>query len=171
LLRRERPEEAPAPLTFSLDEKAGENPPSVAKGAVPSAPLAEPISPAVPRQNSLPIASAPQGASSPGLQANKTANGGSSSVRADYFLRIRQRIETNLDYPSTLRARRLQGRVELTITLDPSGALRSAEIVRSSGHPELDRIALESTHAASPFESFAGTATRSARIPIDFRLH
>jgi periplasmic protein TonB len=179
VISRQRREEPPTPLTFSVDEKPGkpaaESPshevhPVREESKESAAPRIQSFAPDAVRKNAPMSSSPPQGASSVAVQTNGSDAGGSPSVRADYFLRVRERIEAKLEYPSTLRARRLQGRVELTITLDPSGLVRSADIARSSGHPELDRIALESARAASPFESFAGPATRSARVPIDFRI-
>ncbi|MDR3607273.1 MAG: TonB family protein [Oligoflexia bacterium] len=103
--------------------------------------------------------------------ADSAAKGGSSE-NISYFLRVRERIQKNLKYPRELRERRIQGQVKIEIAIAPSGALQSINVIESSGHPELDRIAVHSANSAAPYETFPSTEkARSLRVPIDFTLH
>lgn len=46
-------------------------------------------------------------------------------------------------YPPDLSARRIRGEVVLKLHIDSSGAVASADVVRSSGYPQMDKSALD----------------------------
>jgi TonB family protein len=93
-----------------------------------------------------------------------------STPELSYFFRLRDQIQKQLLYPKSLRQRHVAGQVQIELAIDPSGALHSIQLIKSSGHPDLDRLVVESAQAAAPFEPFQGAGPRSALIPIDFKL-
>ena len=74
-------------------------------------------------------------------------------VYAAYMRGMVNRIERigNLNYPDIARREGLHGELLLTITLDPNGRVIGVEIVKSSGHPELDKAAKRIVDLSAPF--------------------
>jgi protein TonB len=58
----------------------------------------------------------------------------------------------NLNYPDEARRQRLHGQLVLTVALDRSGAVKSIDIIDSSGHKILDDAAIRIVRLAAPFE-------------------
>jgi protein TonB len=75
---------------------------------------------------------------------------------ASYLDNWRRRVETvgNLNYPEQARNRGLQGKLRLLVALRPDGSVENIEILRSSGHRELDEGAIRIVQLAAPFQSF-----------------
>ncbi|TWS95842.1 energy transducer TonB [Reyranella sp. CPCC 100927] len=78
-------------------------------------------------------------------------------------------------YPAEARARGEQGDVLIEIELDPSGALRSTRLKKSSGHASLDTAALQSARSLRfrPPRPPPGIVLRHAilvEVPFSFRL-
>jgi len=48
----------------------------------------------------------------------------------------------------------LQGKLRLLVALRPDGSVENIEILRSSGHRELDEGAIRIVQLAAPFQSF-----------------
>ncbi|WP_321575734.1 energy transducer TonB [Mesorhizobium sp. B2-1-8] len=74
--------------------------------------------------------------------------------------------------PRAARSRRAQGNVNVTFTMDPSGRILSARVVRSSGDAELDRAALAVLQGATvpaPPPELGSRVSRTA--PFVFRLN
>jgi protein TonB len=134
------------------------------------------VAPDLPKNRpALPAEKAPtnsQNAPAPIETAGAPVGDGGDSRTAvlGYFSKLRERIQKKLAYPSSLRDRRIQGQVEIEISVDPSGRLEKAQVIESSGSAALDRVALESAQNSAPFEPFTGNQPRSARIPIDFSI-
>ena len=57
----------------------------------------------------------------------------------------------NLNYPDEARRRQLHGQLVLTVGLDRSGAIKSIDVIQSSGHRILDDAAIRIVHLAAPF--------------------
>jgi len=57
----------------------------------------------------------------------------------------------NLNYPDEARQRQLHGQLVLTVGLDRAGAIKSVDIIQSSGHKVLDDAAIRIVHLAAPF--------------------
>ena len=77
------------------------------------------------------------------------------------------------DYPLAARRARIEGVVQLRVTLMPDGRLVGARVERSSGHPLLDRAALDLLARASPLPAeFASerTAQIELQLPIVYRM-
>lgn len=77
--------------------------------------------------------------------------GAAGPARASYSQRIVAHLNRHKSYPASARSRREEGTVMLTFTLDRHGKVISSHISRGSGHPELDREALDMLKRAQPF--------------------
>ena len=79
-----------------------------------------------------------------------------ASELAPYLDSWRRRVEKvgTLNYPTAAARRALQGNPVIEVTLRQDGALKSAVIRRSSGHPEIDAAALQILRLASPYDPF-----------------
>ena len=74
--------------------------------------------------------------------APKSAAGVSGFSPAKWESRLTAWINRHKRYPSGAKSRRSQGNTNVAFTVDSSGQVLSASVVRSSGDPELDRAAL-----------------------------
>jgi len=68
-----------------------------------------------------------------------------------YMLGLKRRIETIWQYPETSRRQGEQGELVIRFVITKSGKLREAEVVKSSGYPQLDKAATQALWDASPF--------------------
>ncbi|TFH87603.1 TonB family protein [Billgrantia azerbaijanica] len=50
--------------------------------------------------------------------------------------------------------RHLHGQLRIRVVIGRDGELRRAEVIQSSGHPELDQAALDTVHGAAPYRPF-----------------
>lgn len=84
-----------------------------------------------------------------------TASTRSSEV-AVYLDAWKRRIEQvgTINFPNEARQRDLSGNPVVEVALASNGGLVNAVVRRSSGHPELDRAAIEILKLATPFEAF-----------------
>lgn len=75
-------------------------------------------------------------------------------------------------YPSDAIRRRIEGTVLVRMRVDVTGRVRSAEIVRSSGHASLDRAAVEAVERwkGQPARRFGRAVASEEVLPIRFRL-
>jgi len=75
---------------------------------------------------------------------------------APYLDSWRRRVERvgTVNYPNAARSRSLSGNPVVEVIVARDGRLISAQIQRSSGHPQLDAAALQILRLASPFEPF-----------------
>ncbi|SDL55248.1 TonB protein C-terminal [Modicisalibacter muralis] len=141
------------------------------------APVPEPAPPPEPAPEPAPPPSPPQAAEAPSgraLLAQATASvsqqgfdaslagGGmgeasqSAAQRAAetrYIEAWTQRVEAygNLHYPAPDA---LDGQLRIRVIIGRDGQLRLAEVIQSSGHPELDRAALKTVRGAAPYRPF-----------------
>jgi protein TonB len=85
---------------------------------------------------------------------------------AQYVDNWRQKVERigNLNYPSEARARKLYGRLLLTVAIKADGEVEAVEIERSSGHKVLDQAAVRIVRLAAPFERFPDNIRRDTDI-------
>jgi protein TonB len=60
----------------------------------------------------------------------------------------------------------MQGTVEVRFRVGPDGRADAVEIVRSSGHRELDEASLQTVRRAGPYPVVPGRI----RIPLSYRL-
>jgi protein TonB len=75
---------------------------------------------------------------------------------AQYVDNWRTKIERigNLNYPAEAKARKIYGRLQLTVAIKADGEVEGVEINRSSGHKVLDQAAIRIVRLATPFEPF-----------------
>jgi protein TonB len=76
------------------------------------------------------------------------------------------------EYPREARHKGWQGVVEALATVDAAGRLLDLQIVRSSGHPELDAAALAALRGAryKPGTADGAPATATLTVTVRFRL-
>lgn len=95
------------------------------------------------------------------------------SARASYlnehFAYIRDKILRNVVYPDAARRMGWQGKVILSFVITAKGAVKSFQVVQSSGFKMLDRNAVETVQDAAPFPRPPVEA--KLVIPIIYRLN
>ena len=79
---------------------------------------------------------------------------------------IRRRIQAALVYPSAARRRGLEGVARVQFQIGVEGRADAISVVRSSGHPLLDRAARESVVAAGVLPRVYGRL----QVPVQFAL-
>lgn len=72
-------------------------------------------------------------------------------IYVSYFVKIKQNIEQQWEYPEVALRYGLQGRVSLEFTIGGGGQLEQLRMIRSSGSQVLDEEALRAIKAAAPF--------------------
>jgi protein TonB len=132
----------------------------------------EPVATAQPRFDD--VAAADGGDPSRFLESDLGIEVGPSDAesRADDGASVWAWLEKQKRYPRVALQRRIEGEVTLDLVLDPSGRVREANIVRSSGHRSLDDEVTRMVARAQPFPmgSRAHTGLGEYRIVIEFRL-
>jgi protein TonB len=88
----------------------------------------------------------------------------------------RQRLAAHLQrykqYPSSARSAHEEGTAMVTFTVTRSGSVTGVRLSRSSGHPSLDREAMDAIRRAQPLPSFPPEMTQSAMtFPVPFSFH
>ncbi len=110
--------------------------------------------------------------STPSTSNNSHAGAIAINSADPYYSEVRARIQSHIHYPPAIARKRIQGQVQVALTLLANGSIQSVEISRSSGSSDLDQLALRSVQAAAPFPAFQTDASsvRKLELPIDFRL-
>jgi periplasmic protein TonB len=93
-------------------------------------------------------------------------SGGGGDGIADLLRAIRRQIEQAKTYPDAARRAGLEGTVELRFRIGSDGNAEGLEIVRTSGHPELDEMAMQTIRRAGPYPAVSGRI----RVPLAYRL-
>lgn len=155
--RRLRVARAHVALAPSADS-APEAPPVIAEAAAAPAAddVARPATPAIAPRTSGASGSAPAAASS-GTLVSATP---------------RYRSNPPPDYPLPSRRRREEGIVLLTVVVQASGSPSAISLSRTSGHPLLDRAALEAVRhwTFEPARAANVPVTSSVVVPVRFSL-
>jgi protein TonB len=76
---------------------------------------------------------------------------GAGSPPASEFAWIRDAIQGAIAYPATARRMGWEGEVVVAFHLLSDGSVRDVRVVQGSGHPALDRGAIDAVRSASPF--------------------
>ncbi len=165
--------EAPVPAEVTLPEpkpktveKKSEDPPDVQKTEAP------------PVQQNTP---APQTTAAPRSEQNTAAtpkapspgNAASRAAIASWRDLVMARLQQNKRYPSTAEARREQGVVTLSFTVDRNGRVLKRSIVKSSGASALDDEVLAMIQRAQPLPAFPAAMPQHSinlTVPIRFSL-
>lgn len=143
----------PVPLRSAV------RPPPRPAQANPSPPAPQaPASSAAPAPAPLPASTAPP----------------SPSAVPGWLSELVGRLRRAKRYPDTARARDEQGAAAVTFTIDRSGHVLSARLVRSSGSPALDEEAVEMVRRADPLPPMPSElpgSTLTLTVPVTFSLH
>lgn len=88
------------------------------------------------------------------------------SVYAAYQDAWRQKVERigNLNYPDEARRRGLSGALLLKVSIRADGSLLNVEVLRSSGHRELDDGAIRIVRMAAPYAPFPAEMRKETDI-------
>ena len=85
---------------------------------------------------------------------------------AVYVDNWRQKVERigNLNYPVEAKAKKIYGRLQLTVAIKADGEIEGVEINRSSGYKVLDQAALRIVRLAAPYDPFPANIRRDTDI-------
>lgn len=135
-----------------------------------SAPIKTSVHPTTPGTNALASNSDTQQMGSlPPSKDSKNSQASALNEGDPYYGRVRSQIQSKVQYPNDLIQRHISGQVVVKLWVLASGALGQAEIANSSGHKELDLLAMKAVKLAAPFESFSGSESRQIVIPIYYK--
>ena len=83
-----------------------------------------------------------------------------------YLENWRKKIENvgNLNYPEEARRQKTYGSLRLLVAIKPDGAVKSIEVLESSGQPVLDDAAIRIVRLAAPFQPFTVEMRKSTDI-------
>ncbi|GHB03048.1 energy transducer TonB [Modicisalibacter luteus] len=171
------PSEPPTPETLSRPQAPPEPqvPPESATPPRPE-PTEAPVSPPAPSQPSAP-ASPPKSRTAPSGQAllaqatssirergfesspttettgDRDQKAARRAAEARYIADWTRRVETygNRFYPAPSE---LEGQLRIRVVIGSDGQVRQAEVIQSSGYPELDQAALQTIQGAAPYRPF-----------------
>jgi protein TonB len=93
------------------------------------------------------------------------------AARSRYFASLRAALRNRLRIPDALRNQGFSGTATVRFTIDPSGRIVSASLVRSAGHPAADQAALAAATLGSsvpPAPDFV--PERTFAIPLGFSI-
>ena len=85
---------------------------------------------------------------------------------------ILRRVEEFKRYPASARVDRAEGKVVVKAVIDEDGSIGEVEVFQSSGHPGLDKAAIETLRQAAPFHlpRPLGQPRMTIKIPMSYRL-
>jgi len=85
---------------------------------------------------------------------------------------ISRRVEELRHYPASARLDTAEGKVVVKFVIHEDGSIGEAEVFQSSGHPDLDKAALETLRQATPFHlpRPLGKPRMTLKIPIKYYL-
>ena len=85
---------------------------------------------------------------------------------------ILRRVEELKRYPASARMDRAEGKVVVKAVINEDGSIGEVEVFQSSGHPALDKAAIETMRQAAPFHlpRPLGQPRLTIKIPMSYRL-
>jgi protein TonB len=85
---------------------------------------------------------------------------------------ILHRVEELKRYPASARVDRAEGKVVVKAVINEDGSIGEVEVFQSSGHPGLDKAAVETMRQAAPFHLPLplGQPRMTIKIPMSYRL-
>jgi protein TonB len=99
--------------------------------------------------------------------------GGAPRIAPSWQTELVRRLEQYKRYPSDAQSRGVEGIVMLNFSVDRNGRVLAHEIVRSSGHPELDKEVVSMIERAQPLPPFPPSMPEEKldlTVPIRFSL-
>ncbi|MDP1947146.1 MAG: energy transducer TonB [Nitrospirota bacterium] len=159
-------------------QKPAEEPPTVPvpsdTHAAPSPPPATPVSPPTQAATHSPIP-APLTDAAPTQTAASAQAPANAPIKRDYGWlseTILRRVEELKRYPASARAERAEGKVVVKAVINEDGSIGEMEVFQSSGHPVLDKAAMDTMKQAAPFHlpHPLGQPRMTIKIPMSYRL-
>jgi len=85
---------------------------------------------------------------------------------------ILRRVEELKRYPASARVDHAEGKVVVKAAINEDGSIGEVEVFQSSGHPGLDKAAVETMREAAPFHlpRPLGQPRMTIKIPMSYRL-
>jgi len=85
---------------------------------------------------------------------------------------ILRRVEELKRYPASARVDHAEGKVVVKAVINEDGSIGEEEVLESSGHPGLDKAAIETLRQAAPFHlpRPLGQPRMTIKIPMSYRL-
>ena len=85
---------------------------------------------------------------------------------------ILRRVEELKRYPASARVDRAEGKVVVKAVINEDGSIGEVEVFQSSGHPGLDKAAVETMRQSAPFHlpRPLGQPRMTIKIPMSYRL-
>ena len=169
---------APRAPEASPIQKPVEEPPTVpvpsdthATSPTPSAALVSPPTPATIHSPTP----APLTDTAPAQTASIAQVPANAPMKRDYGWlseAILRRVEELKRYPVSARAERAEGKVVVKAVINEDGSIGEMEISQSSGHPGLDKAAMDTMRQAAPFHlpHPLGQPRMTIKIPMSYRL-
>jgi TonB family protein len=117
-------------------------------------------------------AAPPRKHASSGAPSN-TASGigrGRSDNDTNYRGQVAAHLTRHKQYPAVARRNRDEGTATVSFTIDDSGRVTAANLVRGSGHASLDQEVQAMVRRASPFPPPPSGRTMSFTVPITYKL-
>jgi periplasmic protein TonB len=99
--------------------------------------------------------------------------GGAPRIAPSWQTELVRRLEQYKRYPGDAQSRGVEGVVMLSFSVDRNGRVLAHEIVRSSGHPELDKEVVSMIERAQPLPPFPPSMPQEKldlTVPIRFSL-
>ena len=169
---------APRAPEASPIQKPAEEPPTVPvpsdSHAAPSTPSAALVSPPTPATTHSPTPT-PLTDTAPAQTASIAQAPANTPTKRDYGWlseAILRRVEELKRYPASARAERAEGKVVVKAVINEDGSIGEMEVFQSSGHPGLDKAAMETMRQAAPFHlpRPLGQPRMTIKIPMSYRL-
>jgi len=129
-------------------------------------PIPQSAAPAPDAATAPPVTNAPAHASLDSLP------GSPDDVRK-YIAAVMRQLHRHKKYPRELKKAKIEGTVVIQFTIDRDGRLIASDVKRSSGHPELDRAAMDMLARADPLPAIPDFMSRdelALAIPVEYSL-
>jgi protein TonB len=183
IAERPDPTPVPEPTPPQPEQVPDTTPPPDLQRSVPAprlavaetAPLEEPVTvahPEIPAVEPGPIAETAPTATEPARESAAALAGDPDEVR-NYIAAVMRQLQRHKTYPRPLKKAKVEGTVLVEFTIDRHGRLVASTVKRGSGHPDLDRAALDMLARADPLPGIPDFMQRNElalAIPVEYSL-
>jgi protein TonB len=168
----DQPEVARVPESQPKPAEQPPPPPDTSEAVVE--PQEPPPQPVQETRSPTPARPAPVQETRPPTPAHQArVKGGAPRVAPSWETALVRRLQQYKRYPSEAQSRRVEGLVMLNFSVNRNGHVLAHEIVRSSGHPELDKEVTSLIERAQPLPPFPTSMPEdklNLTVPIRFSL-